>query len=148
MGWHTLPRSGVYRDFSVTFAAELERRHATRCDVDPNRPFAEGEDVRSVVASVTELTREAIDACYAAIDPHDVDRVARTVRAAGHNWHVHHATERDGQMLICVYGRGWYQEWGKPARELNPETWSTSPPTSSTGTARPRTAGSSTSRSR
>ena len=23
-------------------------------------------------------------------------------------------------MLICVGGRGWYQEWGKPARELHP----------------------------
>jgi 4-carboxymuconolactone decarboxylase len=22
-------------------------------------------------------------------------------------------------MLICVFGRGWYQEWGKPARELH-----------------------------
>ena len=23
-------------------------------------------------------------------------------------------------MLICLYGRGWYQEWGKEARELHP----------------------------
>ena len=34
------------------------------------------------------------------------------------NWHIHHATEGGGQMLICVFGRGWYQEWGKPARPL------------------------------
>ena len=33
------------------------------------------------------------------------------------NWHVHHA---GGQVLICVAGRGWYQEWGKEARELRP----------------------------
>ena len=33
------------------------------------------------------------------------------------NWHVHHGAV---QMLICVSGRGWYQEWGKPAVELNP----------------------------
>ena len=33
------------------------------------------------------------------------------------NWHIHH---RGGQILICVGGRGWYQEWGKPARELHP----------------------------
>ena len=25
-----------------------------------------------------------------------------------------------GQLLICVSGRGWYQEWGKEARELHP----------------------------
>ena len=35
------------------------------------------------------------------------------------NWHVHHATKGGGQMLICVYGDGWYQEEGKPARELH-----------------------------
>ena len=33
------------------------------------------------------------------------------------NWHVHH---RQVQVLVCVYGRGWYQEWGKPAVELKP----------------------------
>lgn len=26
------------------------------------------------------------------------------------NWHIHHATEGGGQMLICVAGRGYYQE--------------------------------------
>ena len=36
------------------------------------------------------------------------------------NWHIHHADKGGGQMLICVGGRGWYQEWGKPARELHP----------------------------
>ena len=36
------------------------------------------------------------------------------------NWHVHHATAGGGQMLICVGGRGWYQEWGKEAVEMTP----------------------------
>jgi len=36
------------------------------------------------------------------------------------NWHIHHSDKDGGQMLICVGGRGWYQEWGKPARELHP----------------------------
>lgn len=36
------------------------------------------------------------------------------------NWHIHHATKGGGQILICVAGRGWYQEWGKPAQQLNP----------------------------
>ena len=31
------------------------------------------------------------------------------------NWHIHH---KGGQILICVGGEGWYQEWGKPARKL------------------------------
>ena len=38
------------------------------------------------------------------------------------NWHVHHATSGGGQMLICVGGRGYYQEWGKEAVEMTPGT--------------------------
>ncbi len=38
------------------------------------------------------------------------------------NWHIHHATKGGGQMLVCVAGRGWYQEEGKPAVELLPGT--------------------------
>lgn len=35
------------------------------------------------------------------------------------NWHVHHKAV---QVLICVAGRGWYQEWGKEAVEMTPGT--------------------------
>lgn len=38
------------------------------------------------------------------------------------NWHIHHAKSGGGQMLICVGGRGYYQEWGKDAVELTPGT--------------------------
>ena len=31
------------------------------------------------------------------------------------NWHIHHHSV---QVLICVAGRGWYQEWGKTAVAL------------------------------
>ena len=33
------------------------------------------------------------------------------------NWHIHH---NQVQVLVCVSGRGWYQEWGKEAVELKP----------------------------
>lgn len=36
------------------------------------------------------------------------------------NWHIHHATSGGRQILICVGGRGFYQEWGKEAKELRP----------------------------
>lgn len=36
------------------------------------------------------------------------------------NWHVHKAAKGGGQILVCVSGRGWYQEWGKAAVELHP----------------------------
>ena len=34
------------------------------------------------------------------------------------NWHVHKATKGGGQTLVCVGGRGYYQEWGKEPVEL------------------------------
>ncbi len=33
------------------------------------------------------------------------------------NWHIHH---KGGQILLVTSGRGYYQEWGKPAVELHP----------------------------
>ena len=33
------------------------------------------------------------------------------------NWHIHH---KGGQILLVTTGRGYYQEWGKPAQELKP----------------------------
>lgn len=38
------------------------------------------------------------------------------------NWHIHHAKSGGGQMLICVGGRGYYQESGKEPIELIPGT--------------------------
>ena len=35
------------------------------------------------------------------------------------NWHIHHGAV---QVLICVSGKGWYQEWNKPAVALTPGT--------------------------
>ena len=38
------------------------------------------------------------------------------------NWHIHRASSGGGQMLICVGGRGWYQEWGREPVEMTPGT--------------------------
>ena len=32
------------------------------------------------------------------------------------HWHIHH---KGGQILMVTAGRGYYQEWGKAARELH-----------------------------
>lgn len=37
--------------------------------------------------------------------------------ACRNNWHIHH---KGGQILLVTAGRGYYQEWGQPARELKP----------------------------
>ena len=43
------------------------------------------------------------------------------------NWHIHHADKGGGQMLLVTAGRGYYQEWGKEARELKPGGYCTYP---------------------
>lgn len=34
------------------------------------------------------------------------------------HWHIHHASQGGGQILLCLAGHGWYQEEGKPAQAL------------------------------
>ncbi len=36
------------------------------------------------------------------------------------HWHIHHAKTGGGQLLICVGGKGYYQEWGKEPVEMTP----------------------------
>ncbi len=36
------------------------------------------------------------------------------------NWHIHHADKGGGQILVCVAGRGFYQEWSKDPIEMKP----------------------------
>lgn len=38
------------------------------------------------------------------------------------NWHIHRAKNGGGQMLICVGGRGFYQQWGEVPVEMLPGT--------------------------
>ena len=38
------------------------------------------------------------------------------------NWHIHHAAFGGGQILICVGGRGYYQEWGN-WHGAAPDSW-------------------------
>lgn len=36
------------------------------------------------------------------------------------NWHIHHATQGGGQILLVTAGYGYYQQWGEPAQPLGP----------------------------
>ena len=36
------------------------------------------------------------------------------------NWHIHRAKSGGGQVLLCVAGKGYYQEEGKPVQKLEP----------------------------
>ncbi len=40
--------------------------------------------------------------------------------ACRNNWHIHHANNAGGQILIVTAGEGWYQEWNHKPVKLNP----------------------------
>ena len=63
-------------------------------------------------------------------DPKETVFIANVTFEPGcrNNWHIHHADEGGGQLLICVDGEGWYQEEGKPAQSLKPGDVVTIPP--------------------
>lgn len=73
---------------------------------EPNDAFAQYFIGQSYLAP---LTLEQIPTFNVTFEP-----------ACRNNWHIHHAQKGGGQMLICVSGRGWYQEWGKEPQKLGP----------------------------
>ena len=71
----------------------------------------------------------------------------RSSPAAATTGMSHHAKSGGGQILVCVAGRGLYQEWGKPAQELCPgDVVNIARGRESTGTEPRPTAGSPISR--
>ena len=69
----------------------------------PN-PFGEYFSGQSYLAMLTQLN--GVGVANVTFEP-----------ACRNNWHIHH---NGGQILLCTAGRGYYQEWGKPAQELHP----------------------------
>jgi len=86
-------------------------------------PFAEGKPVESMMfpkgTPNTAFAQYFIGNSYLApllSDGLHISNVTFEPRCRN-NWHIHH---KGGQILICVGGDGWYQEWGKPAQRLHP----------------------------
>lgn len=71
---------------------------------EPNDAFAQYFDGQSYLAPVSS---EQVTIFNVTFEP-----------GCRNHWHIHHATQGGGQVLVCIGGRGWYQEWGKPARAL------------------------------
>ena len=72
----------------------------------PNNAYAQYFDGQSYLAP---LSTEQVGIFNVTFEP-----------GCRNHWHIHHAKSGGGQILVCVAGRGYYQEWGKPARELKP----------------------------
>ena len=76
---------------------------------DPNTAFAQYFIGNSFLKPLTDTAHGEIPIFNVTFEPR-----------CRNNWHIHHAKSGGGQMLICVGGRGWYQEEGKNAVELLP----------------------------
>lgn len=72
----------------------------------PN-PYGQFFTGQSYLAMLANL--EGVSVCNVTFEP-----------SCRNNWHIHHGDKGGGQILLAVDGRGWYQEYGKEARELNP----------------------------
>lgn len=73
---------------------------------EPNDAYAQYFSGKSWLAP---LTAEQVPTANVTFEP-----------GCRNNWHVHNADKGGGQMLICVGGRGYYQEWGQPAQKMLP----------------------------
>lgn len=83
----------------------------------PNVAYAQYFIGRSYLKPLTQPDASAVFLANVTFEP-----------ACRNNWHIHHATKGDGQLLICTAGEGWYQEEGKEAVSLTPGTVITIPP--------------------
>ncbi|MCR5703779.1 MAG: carboxymuconolactone decarboxylase family protein [Eubacterium sp.] len=75
---------------------------------NPNDAYAQYFDGQSYLAPVSEKQIPIFNVTF---EP-----------GCRNHWHIHHAKSGGGQMLICVGGRGFYQEWGKEKVEMTPGT--------------------------
>ncbi len=73
----------------------------TKGEVNPFGQFFEGTSYLNM------LSKEDVSIGDVIFEPGCINR-----------WHIHHASQGGGQILLCLAGHGWYQEEGKPAQAL------------------------------
>ncbi|MGI6211438.1 MAG: cupin domain-containing protein [Anaerovoracaceae bacterium] len=75
----------------------------------PNDGFAQYFSGASFLNPLTEAGKYPLFAANVTFEP-----------GCRNNWHIHHADQGGGQLLLCTAGSGWYQEEGKDAVSLEP----------------------------
>lgn len=73
---------------------------------EPNNAFAQYFDGQSYLAPVSTSQVPVYNVTF---EP-----------SCRNHWHIHHASKNGGQILICVGGCGYYQEWGKEPVKMLP----------------------------
>ena len=84
---------------------------------DPNEAYAQYFTGQSFLNPLTDPDKTGVFLANVTFEP-----------GCRNNWHIHHAAEGGGQLLICTAGEGWYQEEGRPPVSLSAGTVITIPP--------------------
>ena len=111
--WNAL---GIEAESALPGFKRAQREILEAIGEDPDRP-----GLKATPERVADAYAEFFDgqSYLAPISTDQVPVVNVTFEPGCRNhWHIHHATAGGGQELICVAGRGWYQEYGKPAQEI------------------------------
>jgi len=87
---------------------EFERANVFGTGV-PNTAYAQYFVGESYLNPLTDPEKTAVFLANVTFEP-----------GGRNNWHIHHASNGGGQILICTAGSGWYQEEGKEAVSLEP----------------------------
>ncbi|MDE5985553.1 MAG: carboxymuconolactone decarboxylase family protein [Eubacterium sp.] len=74
---------------------------------EPNAAYAKYFTGNSYLKPLTDPDRDNLFLANVTFEP-----------GCRNNWHIHKAEKGGGQILICVEGNGWYQEFGKKAQAL------------------------------
>ncbi len=84
-----------------------------RCNLfgkgEPNAAFAQYFTGNSFINPLTDPSACPLSFANVTFEP-----------GCRNNWHIHYAEKGGGQILLCIAGKGWYQEYGKPAQALKP----------------------------
>jgi len=73
-----------YKDFRLAFVSEYEKYRFEGYSGDVNYPFALRDGPGTIMKSVAEISKEALETCYAAVSPHVLNAAARLISEADH----------------------------------------------------------------
>ncbi|MBO7676410.1 MAG: MurR/RpiR family transcriptional regulator, partial [Erysipelotrichaceae bacterium] len=71
-----------YKDFRIALAQEVEKDKRKKKKIDVNYPFASKENAGTIMRSVADISREAIDTALESVSPYALEKAASLIRNA------------------------------------------------------------------
>lgn len=121
-----------YKDFRLAFVSEHEKHRFEGYSGDVNYPFALQDGPGTIMKSVAEISKEALETCYASISPHVLNMAARLMSEADHvyiyaNGDTYISAAMFANMLIKIgihsvmvmqYNEGMTVTYGAKSRDV------------------------------